>query len=272
MKRTVKPTTPLLIAMLTLAVAVPAGANHKYGTYPSLNGWRQFARSSNNAVLHGWSWLVSRNSDGSYNFQYACPTGLKTGLDRVRTTTAGQTDPTTFNARWPSGIRLIHDDTNCNGQFTPAGNDWVFLFFNSAEAFCHPDPNVNTSACRQNPAGGRIHRSKASKKTCAFYTSPGNTPPESCGYVSAVIEIAKISTKWDRSGYDKIREVLHETGHAVGLNHHCSGDSISNNGSEVPDGSGKPCNGYRWSAVTGYQPRDRQTVVDIYPAPWPRPF
>lgn len=54
------------------------------------------------------------------------------------------------------------------------------------------------------------------------------------------------------------RLIMHETGHSLGLNHHCNADSIMNDGT-----SG--CNGGRWGQVTGYLLTDRFGINAIYP-------
>lgn len=52
-----------------------------------------------------------------------------------------------------------------------------------------------------------------------------------------------------------------ETGHSQGLAHHCTSDSVMNNGDPS-------CNFGRWQEVTGYMATDRAGVVNAYPA-WP---
>lgn len=55
---------------------------------------------------------------------------------------------------------------------------------------------------------------------------------------------------------------MHETGHSLGLAHHCQGDSIMN--------CGGSCNNGRWLQVMSYQPTDRNGINDVY-AYWPYP-
>jgi len=54
------------------------------------------------------------------------------------------------------------------------------------------------------------------------------------------------------------REVMHETGHSFGLNHHCNGDSIMNNGAS-------DCNYGSWLIPQHYYSTDRVGINNVYP-------
>jgi len=51
---------------------------------------------------------------------------------------------------------------------------------------------------------------------------------------------------------------MHETGHSLGLAHHCNSDSIMNDGT-----SG--CNGGAFTNITGYQQTDLDGIHNVYP-------
>jgi hypothetical protein len=52
--------------------------------------------------------------------------------------------------------------------------------------------------------------------------------------------------KWNvTSTTGRERLIMHETGHSHGLDHHCTSDSIMNDGSST-------CNGGKWTAIMSY--------------------
>ncbi len=83
--------------------------------------------------------------------------------------------------------------------------------------------------------------------------------PYKCGYHPSKVHINNdmwvshnSNTNWQE------RLLMHETGHSLGLAHHCTSDSIMNDGS-----SG--CNGAAWTSVMVYKPTDRAGIVDTFP-------
>ena len=53
-------------------------------------------------------------------------------------------------------------------------------------------------------------------------------------------------------------ELTHETGHSLGLAHHCTSASIMNDGSSS-------CFGGRFGSAPGYFATDRQGISNVYP-------
>lgn len=71
-----------------------------------------------------------------------------------------------------------------------------------------------------------------------------------------------VHVNWDKWGstsdLGRERLIMHETGHSLGLAHHCTSDSIMNQGIST-------CNGGRWLEVMVYKQTDREGIRSMYP-------
>lgn len=147
----------------------------------------------------------------------------------------------TFGSRWPSGIRMSR--VNCTGS-VGASVDIRLVYL--PDAAWHDPLGANHTS----EAGGEEHPMPASS---AFCSQRGVQYP--CGLHPSRVEIN--DPKYHSSGYNRSRELMHETGHSQGLAHHCADHSIMNDGST--------CHVDHWSSVMGYLATDRAGVVAVYP-------
>lgn len=102
--------------------------------------------------------------------------------------------------------------------------------------------------------GGYNVSYKASSSWCDLW---GKNHP--CGSHPSIVHLNR--SRFDTTSYSdqyRRRLIMHETGHSFGLAHHCSSDSIMNDGT-----SG--CNGGAWTNINGYQQTDRDGIINIYP-------
>jgi hypothetical protein len=222
--------TTVLVALVS--VGPDAYGNHRSGTYPSSRGYHQAAVCCDFYGLY----LASEN----------CNTSELNAYDAIRSSTANKGG--TFGSRWPSGIRMSRspDGNACTGTGS-AQTDIRLLYLTATQ----------WSSSHSTNAGGEFHAQLASASYCGMIQT--DYP---CGTHNNYIHINK--PKWNNtSGAGRVRLLIHETGHGQGLAHHCTSDSIMNDGS-----SG--CNGGAWLNVTGYLATDRSGVVTVYPN-WPYP-
>lgn len=211
------------LALFLLPIyAAPAGADNRYATYGN-RGYQWAARYQDNFFIH----VTSNN----------CRPAEQTAFDNIRNSTAGSDR---FSVRWPSGLRMLRDSTDpCNGQVTRYVD--VKIAYSD---FC------NTHGC--GTFGGENHSTLAPSSWCNYWGA--NQP---CGSHPSEVHINE--NKWQNtSDAGKVRLIMHETSHSQGLAHHCSSDSIMNDGS-----SG--CNGGKWTQIMSYQPTDRTGIYNIYP-------
>lgn len=230
---------PLMVAALASALialfvsVVPnAYGYHVRGTYPSSRGYHQAAVSSDFYGLY----LASQN----------CNAAELNAYDAIRNSTANKGG--TFGSRWPSGIRMSRspDGNACTGT-SSSQTDLRLLYLTATE----------WNASHTTNAGGDFHAVLATSSYCGLIHT--DYP---CGTHGSYIHINK--PKWNNtSGTGRKRLIIHETGHGQGLDHHCTSDSIMNDGSAS-------CNGGAWLNVTGYLATDRTGVVGVYPN-WPYP-
>jgi len=195
-----------------------ATADHIYDPY-GLRGYLWFARYDDYAIAYVTSDRCSARETGAY--------------DRIRNSTVGE-----FPVRWPSGIRL--SQYTCDGVVTK----YVDIKLDY-------DPNFATT---HGDYGGQNHSTLAPSTFCAFWGAP-----YPCGsHPSTVhLNLSRFTSSSYSNAYRE-RLIMHETGHSLGLNHHCSSDAIMNSG--LSD-----CNGGRWTSVMSYQETDRQGIRNVYP-------
>lgn len=138
-------------------------------------------------------------------------------------------------------------------------SDDIRFEFLAAADWCAPPYGTGEHDCPNGDpvqgAGGENHSISASFEYCGTF---GHSFP--CGYFPSRVHINQV--KWNvTTDQGKVRLLLHETGHSPGLDHHCKGDSIMNDGSSA-------CNRGRWLVVTGWEKTDRLGFRNIYPF-WP---
>ena len=206
------------IAALVLAVS-PALANHHGGTYGD-KGYAWVARYSDYAEIWVTSDMCNDRELGAFS--------------RITNSTAGTTQ---FQDRWPSGLRLVR--YTCDGVVDDstdvkiAYSDWDVT---------HGGDN----------AWGENHFHKAPQEWCDIWNDP-----YPCGAHPSNVHINL--DQWNSHGNDwRERLLMHETGHSMGLGHHCTSDSIMNDGT-----SG--CNNGRWTQVMAYLSTDRDGFRSVYP-------
>jgi hypothetical protein len=212
-----------LCASVFLILSGGAFASHVYGTYGN----------------RGYAWLARYYDVDVWVTSDYCNTAEVDAFTAVTNSTAGTTE---FNARWPSGLRMTRD--TCDGVVT----NTIDISLDYSD-FCQ------THGCATH--GGENHSTLAPSSWCSYWGHP-----YPCGSHPSVVHMNQPKFL-NTSDVGRRRLIMHETGHSHGLAHHCSGDSIMNDGT-----SG--CNGGRWSVVTGYLATDRQGILNVYPG-WQYP-
>ncbi len=218
-----------LIAALVIPLIITAGmrdaqANHIVDTYRG-RGYVWFAAYDDFAYLDVTSDNCNPNELDAYN--------------RVETTTVGE-----FPSRWPSGIRFNREEQHkCDGTVT--FNVDIRLSYEPESHFTYEDGTHY---------GGYNFSFDAPASWCDLFNK--NYP---CGSHPSVAHLNQSRfTDSSYSDHYRRRLIMHETGHSLGLAHHCNSDSIMNDG-----GSG--CNGGAFTNINGYQPTDIEGVRSIYP-------
>lgn len=152
--------------------------------------------------------------------------------DAIESSTANKAP---LNSRWSQGIQMTRH--GCEG-----------------EVGLNTDIKLQYEADFPGNYGGYNVSNLASRSYCDTF---GRNYP--CGsHISIVhLNLSRFTSSSFSYAYRK-RLIMHETGHSLGLAHHCSGDSILNDGT-----SG--CNGGAWTNVMGYLLTDRRGVYNIYP-------
>lgn len=213
----------LVVAVAVLALAVsPALAYHHGGTYGN-KGYIWVARFFDNAIIWVTSDMCNDRELGAY--------------DRVENSTAGTTQ---FQDRWPSGLRWYRH--GCDGVADDLTDikihysDWDLDGHNGANHW------------------GENHFHKAPQEWCDLWDAP-----YPCGAHPSNVHINL--DQWN-THVDTWRErlLMHETGHSMGLGHHCTSLSIMNDGTD-------DCGG--WTALV-YTSTDRDGFRSIYPG-WQYP-
>lgn len=177
-------------------------------------------------VGHLWMSKQGGYSGLIYLTSTNCNTSETGAYNRIKTSTTG----TSEMSRWKKGIDMR--------QYTCTGS-WNNYTDIKLEYLSHPS------------SPGENHDSVNSSSYCAFW---GVSYP--CGVRSTD---HFDTTKWNNaSSLSRERLIMHETGHAFGLAHHCTSDAIMNDGTSA-------CNGGKWTAIMQYQPTDRTGISNVYP-------
>ena len=176
-------------------------------------------------VGHLWMSGDSGYAGWLYVSSNNCNSSEINAFTKIKDSTKGMS----YMTDWKDGISMSQVD--CSG----AWNNNIDIKLNYVST--HPTPGenfdfVNTSSY------------------CSYWNQ--SYP---CGVRSQI----KISKAWwsSASSLSKQRLLMHETGHSLGLAHHCTADSVMNDGT-----SG--CNGGKWTSVMSYQSTDRSGVNSIY--------
>ena len=212
------------VALTALAVVCltcgPASADHIYQAYP-LRGYIWMATSSNATIR-----VSSLSCNGRELDAYAA---IKASA--------------VFPNKWPNGINLVRQA--CNG-YSDIWTDIVISY----------EPNSHFQRDDGTYYGGYNESFIAPAEWCALF----DNRPFPCGTHSSVVHLNE-SRFGSGSGYSQAyqqRLIMHETGHSLGLAHHCSSDSIMNDGTSS-------CNGGTWTQVMSYQSTDRLGIRNVYP-------
>ena len=207
-----------LSASAFLVLASGAFASHVYGTYGN----------------RGYAWLARFYDVDVWVTSDYCNQAELDAFTAVRNSTAGTTE---FNDRWPSGLRM--ERMSCDG-----------VVDNTIDiSLDYSDFKVTHGGATH---GGENHSTLAPSSFCAYWGHP-----YPCGSHPSVVHMNQPKFL-NTSDAGRRRLIMHETGHSHGLAHHCTGDSVMNDGT-----SG--CNGGRWLVVTGYLATDRQGIRNVYP-------
>lgn len=218
----------LVLLMLPLAglpaivFSAPASADHIYDTFPG----------------RGFVWFAARHNQAiAYVASTHCRDREQEAWNRVRETTVGK-----FPNRWPSGI--LFKEYNCTGTVDLYTD--VKLSYEPASNFVRADGS-SYGGWNENRAAGALF--------CNTFFE-GKRP---CGTHWATVHLNE--SRFTNSNYShayRRRLIMHETGHSLGLAHHCSSNAIMNDGTSS-------CNGGAWTNINGYQGTDRQGVRNLYP-------
>lgn len=213
----------LSLVALIAASALPVQADHINDTYRQRGYF---------IPAIGTSFAIATTSDN-------CNARELGAYDRVDASTTGAT---WIQGRWPQGISMSRNSGDpCNGNVT-RGVD-IFLDY---------QPRATWDSMHSTNAGGENHSTLAPSSFCAYWLV--NSP---CGSHPSTVHVNL--DKWGTtSDLGKERLIMHETGHSLGLAHHCTSDSIMNDG-------GSACNGGKWLDVMVYKSTDREGIWKIYP-------
>ncbi|VAW09515.1 hypothetical protein MNBD_ACTINO02-2104 [hydrothermal vent metagenome] len=150
------------------------------------------------------------------------------------------TDGQTYMDRWPNGIKM--QEYVC--YLSSSNYVDLSIEYKDQQFFAQGGGYY---------IGGRNVPLVAPSSFCSFWNT---TYP--CGQRPRV-EINEDKYAANSSTYKK-RLIMHETGHSLGLKHHCSGNSIMNNGASW-------CNGGKWTSLNPmeYWPTDRLGISQMYP-------
>lgn len=209
---------------ITLLGPPSAEADHNYLTYRD-RGYVWFAAYDNLASAQTTSNFCNERELEAYN--------------RTEATTVGQ-----FANKWANGIIMSRDLSDpCNGNVTSSVD--IRLWYRDSQHFIRDDGSSY---------GGYNVSYLAPKSWCDIWNK--NDP---CGTHPAVVHLNESRFGGnDYSHHYRRRLIMHETGHSFGLAHHCTSDSIMNDGTSS-------CNGGAWTNINGYQPTDINGFRDLYP-------
>jgi hypothetical protein len=199
-----------------------ASANHHKGTFPN----QGLLWTSGYEAYSGIVFISSNHCNPSENNTWTV----------VQNSTKGQSSM----SRWSSGLLMQAD--RCDGVY----DNWddMQIVYKDQSYFRQSDGSY---------IGGRNVDTLAPSSYCAFFSKP-----YPCGMRPQV----QINTNkfFANSATYQVRELLHETGHGNGLSHHCTSDSIMNDGSSA-------CNGGKFTSLSplAYWATDRAGISATYP-------
>lgn len=152
--------------------------------------------------------------------------------DRILSSTAGKPE---FANRWSDGLVLVQK--RCDGVVGTQIDIKIIYEDVVASWWGYNDSD------------------RAPSSWCAMWDVP-----HPCGSHPSRVHI-KLSS-WQNHG-DMWRErlIMHETGHSLGIAHHCADDSIMN----TPAGNGPACTEANWTDVMVWKAHDRDAHVNVYP-------
>jgi hypothetical protein len=203
-----------------LAWPVAALADHHYGNYPY---WGVLFMSRREGYS-GNIWITSNR----------CNEAQRIAFNLVHNSTVG----TSEMSQWHNGIDM--SEQRCDGAWTYLMD--IQIKYMDQSNFIQPDGHY---------IGGRNVNLQPGSGYCEYW---GTTDP--CGVRP---QVQMNVDKYFANGYTyREREIMHETGHSMGLAHHCSGNSIMNDGSSS-------CNGGAWFIPLHYYSTDRWGINYIYP-------
>lgn len=211
-----------MLALLIVAQPTGADASHRKGTFPDQGLlW-----------MSGWEgysgniW-VSSNS---------CNQGELDAFAAAKSSTTG----TSEMSRWRNGMNMTQH--RCDGVFDYASD--IQIVYKDQSYFRQSDGSY---------IGGRNVDLAKDPNVCSYWGKP-----YPCGQRPQV-QINQQKYYGASATYRK-REILHETGHSHGLSHHCSGNSIMNDGSSS-------CNSGKFTSLSPmvYYATDRTGISSTYP-------
>lgn len=177
------------------------------------------------SVGHLWMSSTSGYSGLIYTSSDNCNSQETGAYTRIKNSTTGYTEMTD----WANGINM--SQYTCTGSW----NNYTDIVF---DYMTHPG------------TGGENHDTVNSSSYCSFWNK---------SYPCGVRSTVHVDNTWwnNASANSRERLVMHETGHSLGLAHHCTANAIMNDGT-----SG--CNGGAWTSVMSYQSTDRTGINNVY--------
>ena len=217
----------LVVGALAATAAWPmaASADHIKARFPSMNGGTLWV--SGRFGYLGWVYVTSSNCNAAETSMY----------NNVKNTTTG----TSYMGRWADGI-----------QFSRYRCDNVWDYTADLRISYMDQSNFDQGGGYF--IGGRNVDVEAAPAYCSYW---GTSYP--CGSRPNV----QINTQkfFGNSATYRESELEHETGHGLGLAHHCTGPAVMNNGaSGCPDGYQG-----RFGSAPGYFATDRSGINNVYP-------
>lgn len=196
----------------------------------------------------GYYWLAKYSSGDLWVSSNRCNSRELKAFERVLTSTAGTAE---FAGRWPDGLDF--KQKRCDGKISAA----IDIRINYSD-FDHTHKSYTNGVWAEN------HSKKAPREWCNVLDTA-----HPCGSHPSNVHIDL--DNWNK--YDDLwreRLIMHETGHSVGLAHHCFDDAGNPQDSIMnhPPGKGTSCSSANWTKVLVYKPTDRDGVVRMYPN-WP---
>lgn len=199
-----------------------ASANDIKAQFPSMYGGTLWM--SGRFGYPGYVYVVSSNCTGVETTTYT----------DIKNTTTGKPEMT----RWANGIQMSR--YRCDNVWDYTAD--LRISYMDQSNFLQSDGSY---------IGGRNVDVQAASAYCSYW---GTSYP--CGSRPNV-QINQQKFFGNSATYEE-SELTHETGHSLGLAHHCSSPSIMNDGSSS-------CYGGRFGSAPGYFATDRSGINNVYP-------